>query len=251
MSHHLNAAVGHFYIKQAGAAGPEGPRADGSSKDSLFQTENRKSSPPQASASSPPRQANARKALPGRSFRVSTLVLEASTLQSVPGHPGSLLCYKNQRSRNASLQRDGAAELGEVHRWEGCRGRNTTLTLGQTLGWMLRFTDCSLKQILLPAPVTWKLVMLHISEHSGDLHRPYFQVATTDPCTQTRFRMLQSTCTRVATRPSAGKKTGGGGKQPLVEVFKLSDVKHLPPCSGDEMGPMLHRCDGFRTDRRC
>lgn len=35
MSHHLNAAVCHFYIKQAGAAGPEGPRADGSSKDSV------------------------------------------------------------------------------------------------------------------------------------------------------------------------------------------------------------------------
>lgn len=167
------------------------------------------SSPPQASASSPPRQANARKALPGRSFRVSTLVLEASTLQSVPGHPGSLLCYKNQRSRNISLKHDVAAEVGEVHRWEGCRGRSTTLTLGQTLGWMLHFTDCYLKQILLPAPVTWRLVMLHISKHSGDLHWPYFQVSTTDPCTQTRFRMLQSTCTRVATRPSAEKKTGG------------------------------------------
>lgn len=57
------------------------------------QTENRKSSPPQALASSPPHQANARNALSAHSFLERHPVVVSTPRCSVPRRLGGLLCY--------------------------------------------------------------------------------------------------------------------------------------------------------------
>lgn len=97
MSHQLNAAVCHFYIKRDGAAGPQQIFPG-----SRLETEN-------PVRHKPAHHRRATRLMPEMLWGGRFL-----ETQSVP--LGSLLCCKTKRSGNISLKRDVAAEAGEVPR---------------------------------------------------------------------------------------------------------------------------------------